>query len=254
MTGRGILLAAALAAASPVASEELAVLMSTQDVSISSNYTGARVALFGSIERDAGTVARSGRYDIAVTIAGPASPIVVRNKERFGPIWVNQNQRRYQGLPGYFAVLSTAPIETVANEETRRRRRLGLAYYFPDLPSGGEARESEAAARDAVDRLRAIAGMNAVVERGVTMPRPNLYLAHIELPASAPTGRYSVSVNLLSEGVLLRTAETSFVVRKIGFEAFLAASARDHGLIYGIAAAVLAGFFGFLGNLIFRKD
>jgi hypothetical protein len=73
---------AALPARDPVAAERLVSTLSTSRVLIASNFTGADVVLFGSVERDAQTVARRGGYDIVVTVTGPRENIVTFRKQR----------------------------------------------------------------------------------------------------------------------------------------------------------------------------
>ena len=243
-----------LPAIQPVHGQELVVMMSTQDVAITSTYTGAKVALFGLIERNAGTIARSGKYEVAVTVTGPSGPIAVREKMRAGPIWINRNMRRYVGVPGFFAVLSSSAIDVTANEGARERLKLGLEHYLPALERSPDETAQDMLTRDAVIRLRKENALYVADPRAVVMPRPNIFNAQIPLPASSPTGRYIVAVSLFSEGVPLTTSNTSFIVRKVGFEAFTAQSARDHGWIYGLAMAAMAVFFGVLGNIIFRRD
>jgi hypothetical protein len=76
MSARIVTLAILLALASPTRAERLITTLSTSRVLISSNFTGADVVLFGSVERDAQTVARRGVYDIVVTVTGPRETVV----------------------------------------------------------------------------------------------------------------------------------------------------------------------------------
>ncbi|MCA0422659.1 MAG: TIGR02186 family protein [Proteobacteria bacterium] len=234
--------------------EELTVLMSTQDVAITSTYTGARVTVFGLVERDATAISRGGKYDVVVTVAGPPWPIVVREKEETGPLWINQTLRRYPDVPGYYALLSNGPVATVANEAARERQKMGIQYFLTRASTvqGGEGREEDAAR--ALSRLRKKAELLVEDAKAVHLPRPNIFSAVIPLPATAPTGRYVVSATVLSDGVPLKTTNTSFVVRKIGTEALIAAFARDNGWLYGLITAFSALFIAFAGNMMFRRD
>lgn len=243
-----------LMAALPGRAEELIVMLSTQDVAITSNYTGARVTVFGAIERDFASVSRPSKYDVVISVAGPASSVLVRNKELIGPLWINRNLMRYSDVPGYFALLSTGPVQQIANEAARERSRMGLTYMLPPLAQLPDELNPDKTAREALFRLRKKRNLLVEDTRAIQMPRPNLFSAAIPLSASAPTGRYVVTVTVLAEGVPLKTSSTSFVVRKIGFEAYMAAYARDNGLMYGIVTAGLAVLIGLLGNLIFKRD
>ena len=41
---------------------------------------------------------------------------------------------------------------------------------------------------------------------------------------------------------------------KTGFEQFVANAARDHGLLYGLATALMALLTGWFASVVFRKD
>src|ERR1700710_2928513 len=109
MSGRTKLIALAFAAtftaAPQAAAERLISALSTSRVLITSNFTGADVVLFGSVERDAQTVARRGGYDIVVTVTGPRETIVTFRKQRVAGIWVNADQRTFIKVPSYLEVL-----------------------------------------------------------------------------------------------------------------------------------------------------
>ena len=118
---------------------------------INSNYTGTQIAVFGAIERDAQTVARATAYDVVVTVRGPRQFLTVREKERLGPIWINQDQQKFPTAPAYLNVLSSRPIEEITSEQLRRARRSGLSAIVnaPDFtldpaaaPTGPSARRS----------------------------------------------------------------------------------------------------------------
>ncbi|MBV8835992.1 MAG: TIGR02186 family protein, partial [Alphaproteobacteria bacterium] len=89
--GAALLLATSVA--TPASAERLISALSTSRVLIASNFTGADVVLFGSVERDAQTVARRGGYDIVVTVTGPRENIVTFRKQRVAAIWVNADSR-----------------------------------------------------------------------------------------------------------------------------------------------------------------
>src|SRR6185436_21110833 len=121
MSARSVTLAILLALASPARAERLITTLSTSRVLISSNFTGADVVLFGSVERDAQTVSRRGNYDIVVTVRGPLETIVTYRKERVFGIWVNADSRTFVDAPSYLTVLSNRTINDIADINTLRR-------------------------------------------------------------------------------------------------------------------------------------
>ena len=256
MRRAAILLAGALAAA-PARAETLVATMSTERVSITSNFTGTEIAVFGEINRDGATVARAAGYDLVVTVRGPKGSVVVREKQpaALGVFWLNLDQRKYIAIPAFIQVLSNRPIEQIATAPMRARWHIGVDDLVPargDRNEPGFAREPEF--RAALVRLRREQKLFGEDPGAVTFLGANLFRAKIALPGTVPLGRYEVDAALFVEGVQLATAATSFSVDKGGAEQSMAAAARDNALVYGIGTAIVALVAGWLASLIFRRD
>ncbi|MGO4573762.1 TIGR02186 family protein [Microvirga sp. 2TAF3] len=249
--GAFLILLAGMASAS---AESLITSLSNHRVLINSNYTGTSIAVFGAIERDAQTISRASGYDAAVTIRGPQQYLVVREKERLGPFWLNQDQQKFPTAPAYLSVLTSRPIAEITSEQLRRRQKIGLQaiIHAPDFTNdrGG----ADEPFREALFRLKAKEGLYRENERGVTFLAPNLFIASIPLPATAPPGNYDVEVTLLADTVILARTLTHFELVKTGFEQQVGEVARDWSIFYGLAAALLAVFFGWTANVVFRRD
>ncbi|OYU48909.1 MAG: hypothetical protein CFE31_10810 [Rhizobiales bacterium PAR1] len=252
---RLLLVAIAALITPPAVAEELVLALSTREVAITSTYTGAEITVFGAIERDASTLTRTGTYDIVANVQGPAGEIVIQRKGKFGPIWLTDNRRRYAKIPLFFSTLTARPLANVVDENTRERLKLGLEYYLPgNANPQGEKDIEEFAFRNALLRLRREEGGLIEDDKAVTMIRPNLFTAKISLPAKAPTGLYLINLSILSEGVPLKTAQAGFVVRKVGFDAFVANAARFDAWIYALFTVIMAVLLGWVANVVFRKD
>lgn len=253
MMRRLLLALAVLLSPACALAEDLVLALSTREVAITSTYTGADVTVFGHIERDARTIARTGDYDIVVQVQGPAGDVVLHRKGRFGFIWLTESRRRYSRIPLYFSMLSSRPLTQVVDEDGRRRLKLGLEFFLPETTPDMEERD-EFGFRNALLRLRREEGALTENDKGVTMIRPNLFTARINLPAKAPTGLYLVNISILSEGVPLRTAQAGFVVRKVGFDAYIANAARNDAMLYGMITVLIAVLLGWIANVVFRRD
>ena len=53
---------------------------------------------------------------------------------------------------------------------------------------------------------------------------------------------------------MVQRVNSAFEVVKVGFEQFVAVAARDHGLLYGIVAVMMAMFTGWFASVVFRRD
>src|SRR5438552_16453104 len=122
----GAVLVLATALAVPQArAERLIVSVSNHRVTVTPNYSGEELVLFGSVEKDASTPANRS-YDLVVTVAGPRADMVTRRKERRFGIWINADYRQFLQVPAYLAIFSNRPIDAIASSEVQRRQQLGM--------------------------------------------------------------------------------------------------------------------------------
>jgi uncharacterized protein (TIGR02186 family) len=248
--------ALAIALVSPAQAERLVTTLSTSRVLISSNFTGTDVVLFGSVERDAQTVARRGGYDVVVTVTGPRENILTFRKERVFGIWVNADSRTFVKAPSYLTVLSNRTITEIADINTLRRTQTGLARILLPQEISGDIADSirDDPFRQAFLRLKVERNLYREVQNGVTLLTPALFRAAIPIPDNAPTGNYDIEVKLFADGSLLSRQQTAMEIVKVGFEQFVANAARDYGLLYGLATALMAVLTGWLASVVFRRD
>src|SRR3954463_6473901 len=97
--------------ASPTRAERLIVSVSNHRVTVTPNYSGEELVLFGSVEKDAETPAARSGYDLVVTIMGPRADMVTRRKERKFGIWINADYRQFLKVPSYLAVFANRPFD-----------------------------------------------------------------------------------------------------------------------------------------------
>lgn len=239
-----------------VCAERLVVSLSTHLVQINSNFAGAELLLFGSIERDAATVARRGGYDIVVTVKGPPETVVTRRKERVLGLWVNTDSRTFLESPGYLAVFSNRPVEQITDQTVRRRQQIGLNFFVLPQRIGEDIADVTASDpfRAAFIRLRTGQGLYREQPNAVTFLTPTLFRTNIPLPAVVPVGNYEVDAKLFADGALLARQTSAIELVKAGFEQFVASSAREHGVSYGLATIAMAFATGWLASVIFRRD
>src|SRR5436305_12767894 len=122
-----LVLGRAMALAVPQArAERLIVSVSNHRVTVTPNYSGEELVLFGSVERDASTPANRTGYDLVVTVSGPRADMVTRRKERKFGIWINTDSRQFLKVPSYLVLFSNGPFDAIAPPEVERRQQLGL--------------------------------------------------------------------------------------------------------------------------------
>jgi uncharacterized protein (TIGR02186 family) len=249
-----ITFAAVLIWAVPAAAEHLTVALSTGEVKISSNFTGAPVTLFGVIERDAMSASRS-RYRVAVLVQGPPESVVVRRKDRILGVWANSASETILAPPSFYMVNSSGTIADLAPVTTLERYRLGFAnnqFDYRNRPQANDPRAAEF--RDAFLRIKENAGLYTENEDAVEFIGDSVFRTTIWVPANAPVGFYRVSVFLFSDGAILARTDQSFRISKTGFEQYISVFAREKSFVYGFLVAALALVTGWLGGVIFRRD
>jgi len=245
-----------LGASNAARAENLIVSVSNHRITVTPNYSGEELVLFGSIERDSKSKPPGTPYDIVVTVSGPRADMVTRRKERKLGIWVNVDSREFIQVPAYLGIFSNRQIDDIAAPDVQRRQQIGLASFPLPQRMGPDIANTVATDpfRTAFVRLRLEHGLYREQTSALTFLTPTLFRTGIPLPAEVPTGTYTIDIKLFANGAFVTKTETAFEIVKVGFEQFVANSARYHGLLYGLATAMMAIMTGWLASIIFRRD
>jgi uncharacterized protein (TIGR02186 family) len=243
-----------LLVATPLRAERLIVSVSNDRVTVTSNYEGEELVLFGAVERDGAPDER--RYDMVVTVSGPTADFVTRRKERKLGIWVNADSRQFLDVPGYLSVSANRPLAQITTPDLRRSLQLGLDHVLLTQRVGPDYADVVASDpfRRAFIRRRAERGLYREDTGAITFLTPTLFRTSIPLAAEAPIGTYTVDIKLLADGALVGRTVAHFEVVKVGFEQFVASAARHQPLAYGLVTVAMALATGWLASVVFRRD
>ncbi|MDE2377575.1 TIGR02186 family protein [Bradyrhizobium sp.] len=245
-----------LLAVTSAQAERLIVSVSNHRVTVTPNYSGEELVLFGSVEKDASTPADRTAYDLVVTVKGPAADMVTRRKERTFGIWINTDYRQFLQVPSYLALFANRPFDKITSGEIARRQQLGLNNVLLTQRVGTDYADvvPNDVFRSAFIRLRTQRGLYREDASAVTFLTPTLFRTGIPLPAEVPIGTYRVEIKLFAGGAFVTKTETAFEIVKVGFEQFIATAAHQHGLAYGLATALMALMTGWVASIVFRRD
>jgi len=226
--------------------------VSDRSVDIVYSFTGAELLLFGAILYPDGRFPQRDA-DIAVVLKGPSQPILVREKQRLlGTIWANADSARFQSAPSFYAIASSRPLGKLIDERTAAIYELGLGNIQLS-PADGGSTEKQQRFENGLVALRRKSDLFVSSEGSVEITNGVLYRARLSIPARVPTGHYTAETFLIRDGRVLAAATRDIVIRKSGFERFVAEAARRHAIVYGLAAVALSVGLGWLAGRIAQR-
>ncbi len=241
------LLLLALAAMPSRAGENLVSGISQDTVEINSSYTGTEILVYGAIENpDPG-----GIDDVVVIVRGPDADMTVRQKQWVGGIWINRDQAKIQGMPSYYYLASTRPLNKIAASFTLERYEIGLNSIVPEEIHSHHYAEPF---RQALIRHKKDEKLYGEDPEGVVFQYPTLFRARVPVPAEVPRGQYNVVVYLFRDGNVVSAQSTPFFVDQTGIERRLYRFAHSSPLSYGISTVFMALLLGWISSMVFRRN
>ena len=225
--------------------------ISARKVEIRYSFTGAQLLLFGAIVYPGGRPPNR-PSDIVVVLRGPVQPILVREKQKIGPVWMNADSNRFRSAPSYYSVASSRPISDLVDERTAAIYEMGL-NNLQLSPGGGALPEKERRFEAGLLDLRRRQGLYAENPRGVEISDRVLYRAMIAIPSQVPVGTYTAETFLVDRGKVIAAATRDIQIDKSGFERFVALAARRHEGLYGLAAVLMSLALGWAAAALFRR-
>ena len=244
-------LALFLALALPAAAQEVIVSgMSQNRVSITADFDGSEILIYGAVKRD--TPPPDGSpLEVIVTVEGPATPVAVRRKDRVAGIWVNNASVHIDSAPSFYAVATTGPLNYILSDIDNLRYSITIERVIRAI---GIADEAEKAGEFvlALLRVRTNEGRYRILEGKVELTEETLFRTDIVLPANLTEGEYKVRLFLLRDKRVIASQEKVIGVRKEGLERFVFNLAHQQPLIYGLVSLVLAALAGWGASAAFR--
>ena len=251
MRSAGLALALLLGAHPGGAGAESVVADLSQDrVSITTDFAGSEILVFGAIVREA--PAPSGDdLAVIVTVAGPREDVTVRRKARVAGIWINRRSAEVAGVPSFYAVASSAPLAAALDPEEDVRWRITTPRAMT-APGMATLERGDPAFLDALIRVRTEAGRYGTSERDVRLRAETLFSTAVALPADLTEGDYATRIFLTRGGRVIDSYATSIFVRKVGLERWLYQRAHRDPLLYGLMSLAVAVAAGWGASALFR--
>ena len=235
----------ALAAATGRArAQALVADLTSHLVAITTGFTGTELVLFGATD---------GPGAIIVMVRGPERDAVVRRKSRVAGIWMNTREVTFTGIPGYYAVYSSRPLEEVAPPSMLALNQIGLANLRLGTSDQKRPPEEIALFRSAVIREQQRRGLFSAAVGHVNFLGERLFRTTIAIPADVPTGNYEIHILLVRDKVVVSGQTSNFVVEEEGVAGDVHDFAERRALLYGMIAVLGAAIAGWLASLPFRN-
>ncbi|MEC8727265.1 MAG: TIGR02186 family protein, partial [Pseudomonadota bacterium] len=105
--------------------------LNEKEVQISTDFNGASLLLFGTIDRDIGD-------DVVIIVEGPPKDIAIRFKSRVSGIWINTESATLTNIPSFYQISSTRPLNVITSTRMLEDLGLGLQHVPFSLAEGSK--------------------------------------------------------------------------------------------------------------------
>jgi len=231
--------------------EEVIGGLSQNTVSITANFNGSEIFVFGAVKREEPIPVDRGPLEVVITIQGPDQRVTVRKKERTFGIWVNRDSVEVDHAPSFYAIASTGRLGDIMSETERQRYSLGFDRAIRLVGAPDDVADPRSFTR-AIARIRQENGLYKQQDGIVDLQQETLFSTNVRLPANLVEGDYVTRMYLLRDRKVLHVSETEIAVRKAGLERLIYTTAHEQPLLYGLLSIAVALFAGWGASEAFR--
>jgi uncharacterized protein (TIGR02186 family) len=230
-------------AAGTARGEPLVADLTSHLIGITGGFTGTSVVLFGATD---------GPGDVVVVVRGPEHDVAVRRKRQVAGIWVNAKEEVFTGVPSFYSIASSRPLDAVTTPAVLSFHQLGLDYLHLQLDRG-PLREEDAPFREALIQTQQHEKVFSDTVGRVDFLGDRLFRATLSFPSNVPIGTYLVEVFLIRNKGVVSGQTTPLVISKIGVDAEIYDFADRRAALYGLVAVATAMVAGWLASVPFRN-
>lgn len=244
------LFATAFLLTAPALAEEVVLGLSKDRISITTNFDGSDILIFGAVKREE-AIPEGAPIQVIVTVAGPSAPLTVRRKEKRLGIWVNADAVEVDRAPSFYAVQTSGPLRDVLKDVEDLRHKISVPRAIRSVGAPSNIQDSESFT-EALIRIRTGSDLYQLREGDVTVTEQTLFRTAVRLPAALTEGDYVTRIFLTREGNVVSSYETTIDVQKVGMERWLFELSRGQPLLYGIMSIAIAIAAGWAASAVFR--
>ncbi|MEP5155569.1 TIGR02186 family protein [Planktotalea sp.] len=236
----------------PVQADEQVVLgLSHDKVSITANFDGSEILIFGAVKRET-AIPKDSPLGVIVAIQGPSEPITVRRKEKRFGIWINTDAVEVDAAPSFYAVATSAPLDEILSATEDLRYKISIPQAIRSVGAPMTVSDPQNFT-EAVIRIRKSNDLYQHLDGAVELSEETLFRTSIAMPANLTVGDYRTRIYLTRAGSVLSEYETVIDVRKVGLERWLFNLSRHQPLLYGLLSLAIAIIAGWGASAIFSR-
>lgn len=230
--------------------EEVVGGLSRDQVSITANFDGSDILVFGAVKRDAPLDTES-QLGVIITVSGPQQSISVRRKDRRVGIWVNTDTVKVDHAPSFYAVATSGPLKDILTEIEDLRHTITVPQAIRIVGAADEDSNIDLFT-EALIRIRTKNDLYQTLENTVNLFEETLFSTTIDLPANLVEGEYETKIYLTRDGKVLDDHTTFLQVRKVGLERWIYNLAHQRPLVYGLLSLFIAIAAGWMASSVFK--
>ncbi len=224
------------------ADEYIISKLSNEKISISANFDGSDVTIYGAINLNKST------NDLLIEVIGPKTSNMIMKKEKKIGIWINRNTKKVINFPDFYAIAGTKDIDILIDNKEKRIKGIGINQIIQNMNKDINLKEIKAA----ILRINVKREKYSKKTLKIDLEKNILFSTLINFPPNLVEGNYITKMHVIKNGKVINTSETQIEVRKVGIEKWLKTIAYDQPLLYGLLSLFLAISFGWIASEVFR--
>lgn len=226
------------------AEEGLVTQMDTDEVDITTQFTGKNILIFGAMNQPG---------QVVIKVQSPKQSMALSRDVAVGPFWLKSGKLTIDGTPGLFYLMSSQPIEKLLNTKTREQLGLSFQATLADTVEPNDV-QGMSDWREAFLRLKRSEHFYQDSSSAVKLVSNRLFFATITLPANTPLGDYHLDIYLVSHGKVVSHQSRSLNVQQVHLEHWVARVAHGKPWVFGLSFTLLAMTLGLGLGMVLRRD
>ncbi len=222
------------------------VVVTPAEVQLNLFYRGATLHVQGWVPAGHGA---------AVLCSGAEQRLHLKRKGRVWGMWMNAGEVTFAGVPSVYLLRTSASLGGLAPAGVLRGAALGYDGLREQVARAQGTVEEDLQLFPELVRLKEHEGVFQVDEGSLRLVPAghglDTFTTAFFLPARVPPAAYEVRLYTLHDHTVEQVSRATTILRPSGVAAFITATAKNRGLLYGIVAVLVAMAAGLLTGLLF---